>query len=168
MPARKASSVSGPYAKLRKAAGEALAALDEIEELVMAGEDRESIIEAAMRAGSAMGFEVVVDDEPEEATNQAMEVIEALREQLEPLSGGSRPQKRDDDDDGDEKPAVAEKPTLELRKGSNYRVKSGKDAGKVGVLFWVGDGKFGGAMRVGLKSGNETIWADAGLIEPAE
>ncbi|MBL8913958.1 MAG: hypothetical protein JNM17_24860 [Archangium sp.] len=167
MPARKASSVSGPYAKLRKAAGEALAALDEIEDLVMAGEDRESIISAAMRAGSAMGFEVVVDDEPEEATNQAMEVIEALREKLEPLSGGSRPGPSDDDDDDDEVPAE-KPPPLELRKGSRYRVKSGKDAGKLGVLFWVGDGKFGGAMRVGLKDGKDTIWADAGVIEPAE
>jgi len=63
------------------------------------------------------------------------------------------------------KPA-SDKP--ELEKGTRVKIVGNKDAGVEGEIFWTGQSRYGPGMRYGIKSGEETYWADEDNVEVLE
>ncbi|HOX43977.1 MAG TPA: hypothetical protein PK668_10265 [Myxococcota bacterium] len=54
----------------------------------------------------------------------------------------------------------------EVKKGDRVVITGGKDRGKAGVVFWVGPGKYGRGLRLGLRTdGGETAWAGLHEVE---
>lgn len=54
-------------------------------------------------------------------------------------------------------------------RGDRIRVKSGKNAGAEGTIFWWGDSKWGDGMRAGVETDDgEKLWIDAEHLEATE
>ena len=60
----------------------------------------------------------------------------------------------------------AAKEASEFGRGDRVRVKSGKDQGAEGTIFWWGESKWGKGMRAGVETGEgEKLWIDAEHLE---
>ncbi len=56
-----------------------------------------------------------------------------------------------------------------LAKGARVEIVKGRDKGKLGEVFWVGESKFGVGMRYGVRGDDEeTYWVDEQLVEPSD
>lgn len=62
-------------------------------------------------------------------------------------------------------PEVPPKPPLD--KGARVRITGGRDAGKTGEVFWVGESRYGPGMRYGVRGPgeDETYWVDEAQVE---
>lgn len=57
----------------------------------------------------------------------------------------------------------------QFRRGDEVTVKSGKDAGAAGTIFWWGESKWGDGMRAGVETDDgEKVWVDAEHLERVE
>jgi hypothetical protein len=66
------------------------------------------------------------------------------------------------------KPTASSSPRLE--KGDAVEIVGGRDAGKRGEVFWVGESKYGKGMRYGVRGADdeETYWVDEGQVVRVE